>query len=287
MAKAKKLTLNDVIDIVNAEDNAQVQSHAVIEETPALLVNTSGNLVDTNNVLRSASLVKNNITYPSPEVLLRPVIDILGSAVEIRCNGENEIEIAHGENNYKAFERFNVIAKFPVDDEIFYEVGCLVALDLTVPKIKVYSGAVVNACLNLTIYGHDTCVKFDLNSNNAVDTVKSCLQDIAVKIEKTKEIIARLKLVHLTESITKRFVGALSIGNASERSAYGANFLSQGVALISEESSKYYYKQTNFNAWLLYNAFTENIKKANIFDVADKSRDFYKLIANNTDLMQD
>ena len=277
---AKKLVQTE---IQTEESNLTISESGNL--TPA--INTQpivGSIIDEMNVLNSSSLVKNNTTYATPRQLIEPLIIHLNGAQEVRCSGSDELEIINNEISYKAFQRFNVIAKFPVDEEFFYEVGVLVALDLQVPKIKVYSGAKIAACLNLSLFGHDTCSKFDLNANSVNDTIIATIMNLGEKIAKTKETISRLKNVELSNSTVEQFVGAIALGNSSTKNNFGTNYLSQGIALISDPMNKYYYKQDNYSAWKFYNAFTENIKKANIFDMADKAKDFYSLVVNNTSL---
>ncbi len=57
----------------------------------------------------------------------------------------------------------------------------------------------------------------------------------------------------------------------------GTNEILAGVKLFSDETNKYYYKNPGFNAWNLYNSFTEYYgKKVNFFEVPDKTRDLFE-----------
>lgn len=278
MSKAKKTTTATETALATID---QIETVAPIQQMP--LINPL--VIDDNGVLQSSSLIKNGIVYPAPAAVINPIIAMFGNASEIRATGENEIEIVSADVKYTAFQRFNVIAKFQVDEEFFYEVGVLFALDLQVPKVKVYSGPVVRACLNLSVFGSDTLAKFDLTSNSMLDTVAVCVQTIAHRMTEARNTILKLKSVSLTPEITEKFIGAMSFNCVSSRSQFGNNYFNEGVKLLANDKSKYYYKQENFNAWLFYNAFTENIKKSSIFDMADKSKDFYSMVLNATNFL--
>lgn len=260
-------------------NTAQVQEAEVISEVlaaapPAPQV---ANVIDNENILQSHSLVRNGIIYPNPRSVIMPVIEILNTAQEIRVTGENALEIDNNGSKQIAFQRFNVIGNFAVDEEYSYEVGMLAALDLSVPKVKVYTGASIRACLNLSLFGHDNVTKFDISNAGTIDLIRLHLQDIGNKIARTREVINRLKSIRMDAVSVQQALGKILMENNTTRNAFGSTNVLKGTELLANPDSKYYHAQEGFNAWLFYNAFTENLKKSTVFDMADKSADFFRL----------
>ncbi len=253
----------------------EVIAPEVLPAAPVIITN----IVDEKGALQSHSLKRKGITYPSPQELLSG-ISLLQGASSIEVKAESEIEITNGTQNNIAYQRLYAIANYNVDEDINYKVGILVALDLTSPKIKVFSGAEVKACLNEMVFNFDTCEKYDLQSDKTLETIQNTVSKIQQRIEAAKRVILQLKSTPLNTEQVETLIGKMYIKNLSSFSNFGNDFFKKGVDQIADPKNKYYYNVPNFSAWHLVNAFTENIKVASIFDRAEKSKDALKLMNN-------
>lgn len=231
---------------------------------------------DPNNVMESAQLKKKGITYPTPKEIFKD-LDLLTGADSISLQGDLPLILVNG-SEQTAYQRASLLATWKVDDEISYEMGILYALDLQIPKLKVFSGHHVHACLNQHVMGFDTMSKFDLTSNDVTGTIRNTIIDIQNRIDKTKEFIKRAKALTIDPKQFPEIIGRMTINNVSKSDTFGSTFYNYGLKMLCDPNSQYYYKQDGFSLWQFMNAFSENIKKANFFDIPDKSRDCMKQI---------
>jgi len=281
MAKAKKVT-----EPIKSENEIPVIKENQLQEEQKTEQDFLQRVVinDVNNVFESKRYVKGFTQFPTPKELLQPVLDIahLLNVDSIHLVGENVIKNANdnGDENI-SFGRLNMITRFAIDEEMFYEVGLLVALDMAVPKVKVYRGAKVKACLNLCVFGEEDIITFDVNEGMNIDVIKSYLESATNKIQEVISIVKRMKEIPVLSGDVHKVIGHLFMKTIEETKTSGTNAILSGVNYLTDSTSKYYYKQDGFNLWLLFNAFTEYFeagKKTKLYDIPEKVKEFFIML---------
>ncbi|MDF2188944.1 hypothetical protein [Paraflavitalea sp. CAU 1676] len=287
-AAAARQTAKPVLSVVNFENvdfsNSQnapaVTSQAeVLPPAPAAIV-----LQDDQNVMQSKRYVRGIVEYMSPAEILEPVLQLLRqTSGKLILTGTNELTNANADSSLNvSYGRLNLVARFEIDAEVFYEIGVLIAYDLQIPKIKIYSGAKVSACMNLCVFQADDVVKFDITNGVNLQMVQTFLTQLTERIANVSRIVQRLKGVPISPEAMDTLIGRMLIKTTEKKLAHGTTSILSGLDTMTDDRSKYYYKQPNFNAWLFYNAFTEYMeKRVNFFDIPDKARDVFSLISEN------
>lgn len=262
-----------------AQTEIVVTNTAAAEITPVLF-EKSYELTDEQKVLNSKRYIRSGyLTYASPSEILKPLFDVIPEGAKISIKGSHEIanQNEDGTENI-AFGRFMAILHYNINSEISYEVGLMAALDLGKPYLKIFRGARVHACTNLSIFASDDIVKFKLGNGFNQEIIQNYITSVSAKIEEVKEIVTRLEALTIAPEAVEQIVGAMLKKTIEDKTYNGINSVTSGTQLLLSADSKYYYKQENFNGWKLFNAFTENFSKTNFFDIPEKTRDVYQLL---------
>lgn len=273
-AAATVQTANSALSVVHFEE-VNVPTNTT-QPTSAITVN------DPKDVMNSKRYVKGGAEYKSPGEILQPVIELLAkTSGTLTLTGGNEQSNANTDGSLNvSYGRLNLVACFTIDKDLFYEIGVLIAFDLQIPKIKIYRGAKVSACLNLCIFEADDVVKFDITNGVNTTLVETYLGQLTARIEKVGQLVTRLKGIQITPVQLEAALGKMMVRTSEDKLAHGTTTILSGIETMTDEKSKYYYKQENFNAWLFFNSFTEYMnKRVNFFDIPDKARDIYSLIS--------
>lgn len=238
---------------------------------------------DPSNVLNSKRYMKGLIGYQSPQEIFAPVFELLKKLnCKISLQGDSIVKNQNEDGTENiAYGRLNITARYEISEEIFYEIGVLAAFDLGIPKLKIYRGARTSACLNLNIWGADDIQKFDVSQGIEISSVNNYIRSISIKIAETKKFVDDLKAVKIPQENLATIIGLLTLKTIEGKTANGINSITSAINLLTDEKSKYFYKQENFNAWLLYNSLTEGYnEKVSFFDIPEKSFQTFKLIKN-------
>jgi hypothetical protein len=238
-------------------------------------------VIDPEDILNSKRYLKGAIEYPAPSELLRPAIEALGrTGGRMTLTGSHEAANRNTDGTTNtAYGRLNLICRYEIDNEMWYEVGVLVAYDMNVPRVKVYRGMKVSACLNLCIWGAEDMVKFDLSAGMNLEIIGQYITSVTAQIERSREIVQRLKGIEIQQNLMGQIIGKMLLHTIEQKAANGTTPILKAADMFSDSKSKYYYKQEGFNAWQLYNGFTEYFaEKVNFFDIPEKTRDTYKLL---------
>lgn len=243
-------------------------------------------LEDTKGVLTSKGYMKGMIEYASPAKMLSGTIDVMRrlniDGCKLRLDGEAEQKNinADGSKNV-SFGRLNLIAEFDIDEDTHYEIGVLIALDLSQPRIKIFRGARVRACNNLCVWGADDIIECKFVEGVNHNFVENMLLNAALHIEKSISIIQALKAMPVTPVQVEALVGRIIYRTESEKKLCGTTSVLYGVKLMVDPKNKYYAARTGFNGWDFYNACTEYFDgKVSAFDIPEKSRDLYTLLTS-------
>lgn len=271
----------------NSDKNKGIEVLPIIEElqnSPEIIIPIF-QLQDEKNVLQSKSFKRGGVTYDSPSALLQPVLNSFYNfpSLELTLTGENENTNVNADGSENtSFGRLNLVSKFEIDDNVFYEVGLLAALDLGTPVIKIYRGAKVRACLNLCIFSSEDTVSFKLADGINHELVGAYLASVVAKIQEAKDIIQGLKGVLIAPELLPQIIGGIVLDSSKKEATNGTNSVLNGIRLLLDSKSKYYHLQNGFNAWDLFNAFTEYFApKCSVFDIPEKTRDMYKILRAN------
>lgn len=278
VTKAKKtVNSNDLSVSPSSMQGSPLGSDITIDSQPLPSL-----IIDEDGILQSKRYVRNGMQFSTPTEFLQPIINIVGQFehTELVLTGENKTENANADGSINiSYGRLNLVTKFNVTDELFYEVGLLIALDLGQPKIKLYRGAKVRACLNLCIFQKDDVIEFKITDGVSLEMVQTYLTSVAAKISEVNRIVSSMKEIIILPSQLEQIIGHLVVNTKNNNTKNGTSSILSAVDLLLDDKGKYYYKQPNFNLWLLYNACTEYFGgKTAFFDVPEKTRDFYLML---------
>jgi hypothetical protein len=237
---------------------------------------------DPTNILHSKRWVTGNVQYPSPIEIFTPMYELLKSTGgELMVMGEDETKNAEADGTENiSYGRMKLTAKYKIDTEVFYELGFLVALDLTHPKMKIYRGAVTQSCLNLNVFGSDDVVKFEIAQGFNVDIAQNYISSVTKKIKESVDRVNEMKGMLIPQDKLERLIGKMTMDTIKDKLPHGVTVINQAVGMFTDKNNKYYAGQENFNAWLLYNALTENNNRKSAFDIPEKSLSTYELVSS-------
>lgn len=237
---------------------------------------------DPTNILNSKRWVTGQVQYPSPIEIFTPMYDLLKTTGgEIMIAGEDETKNAeaNGTENI-SWGRMKLTAKYQIDQELFYELGFLVALNLQHPKLKIYRGAVTQSCLNLNVFGSDDVVKFEIASGFNVEIAKNYIGSVVERIKLAVDRVNEMKSMLISQPDLQRIVGKMTLDTIEEKLPHGVQAITQAAGMFVDKNNKYWAGQEGFNAWQLYNALTENNSKKSAFDIPEKSLSAYELVSS-------
>ena len=175
-----------------------------------------------------------------------------------------------GEVNFDDIVYNRVWIQAVLPDEYAYEnhkrvMSMLYALDTRKPVVKIYTGALNMACLNLCVFNPDALNVAELEPTTAInyspinllmgmnDTIKSTLEKLDKMIFNRNEIYEDLGL-WIDRCITSKFnsgFGTVKIAESAPVNVY--------KDLFYNEDSNYYTKGEEVDGFTVYNAFTDLI----------------------------
>ena len=175
-----------------------------------------------------------------------------------------------GEVNFDDIVYNRVWVQAVLPDEYAYEnhkrvMSMLYALDTRKPVVKMYTGALNMACLNLCVFNPDALNVAELEPITAInyspinllmgmnDTIKSTLEKLDKMIFNRNEIYEDLGL-WIDRCITSKFnsgFGTVKIAESAPVNVY--------KDLFYNEDSNYYTKGEEVDGFTIYNAFTDLI----------------------------
>jgi hypothetical protein len=238
-------------------------------------------ITDTQNILQSKRFVKGGIEYKSPLEILEPCIKLLSTTGgNLHLTADKEQSNANQDSSInRSFARLNLVSHYEIDSEMFYEIGVLIAYDLQIPRVKVYRGIKVAACTNLCIFKSDDMVKFDISAGINEEQVQAFIIGLTEQIAEARRIVQRLKALPITPETMQNIIGRMMLGTKEQNLMNGTTSILRAVDLLTDSKSRYYYQQRDFNAWQLFNSFTEYFgEKVNAFDIPEKTRDTFHLL---------
>ena len=175
-----------------------------------------------------------------------------------------------GEVNFDDIVYNRVWIQAVLPDEYAYEnhkrvMSMLYALDTRKPVVKIYTGALNMACLNLCVFNPDALNVAELEPTTAInyspinllmgmsDTIKSTLEQLDRMTFNRNEIYEDLGL-WIDRCITSKFnsgFGTVKIAESAPVNVY--------KDLFYNEDSNYYTKGEEVDGFTIYNAFTDLI----------------------------
>ena len=176
----------------------------------------------------------------------------------------------NGEVNFDDIVYNRVWIQAVLPDEYAYEnhkkvISMLYALDTRKPVVKIYTGALNMACLNLCVFSPDALNVAELEPTTAInyspinllmgmnDTIKSTLEKLDKMTFNRNEIYEDLGL-WIDRCITSKFnsgFGTVKITESAPINVY--------KDLFYNEDSNYYTKGEEVDGFTVYNAFTDLI----------------------------
>ena len=175
-----------------------------------------------------------------------------------------------GEVNFDDIVYNRVWIQAVLPDEYAYEnhkrvMSMIYALDTRKPVVKMYTGALNMACLNLCVFNPDALNVAELEPTTAInfspvnilmgmtDTIKVTLEKMSRKTYTRESIYEELGL-WIDRSITAKYntgFGTVKIAESAPVNVY--------KSLFYEEDSNYYVKGDEVDGFTVYNAFTDLI----------------------------
>jgi hypothetical protein len=176
----------------------------------------------------------------------------------------------NGEVNFDDIVYNRVWVQAVLPDEYAYEnhkrvMSMLYALDTRKPVVKMYTGALNMACLNLCVFNPDALSMAELEPKTAInfspvnilmgmsDTIKATLEKLNKITFSRNEIYEELGL-WIDRCITAKFnsgFGTVKIAESGPVNVY--------KSLFYDEDSDYYTKENEVDGFTIYNAFTDLI----------------------------
>ena len=228
------------------------------------------------DLLESKAYIKSGITFKTPKQLLEPFLDKISKYTDkfiIKTSGK-VINANEDESINTAYGRVLLQTDFSADelDGMYKNVGVVYALDGMKPIIKTYTGTIVSACTNMTIFNAEHVFSDNLLSGS--NRPLEYLQEYLTGMEKTLDNYRKIKQNLISQVYSKEDVqetlGALleySIKNKS----LGTTAVVSGAKALYDNSSKYFFEKET-TAWNVYNSITQYItEKSDIIDTPSKT----------------
>lgn len=212
--------------------------------------------------------------YFSTEAYVAPFIERMSKLTDnfiIQAKPADQISLTkEGGINFDdvIYNRVNIEAVLP--EEYAFEghkqvIGFVYALDTRKPVVKLYTGAIRSACLNLAVFNPSALSVQGLEPETAINYsfLKQCMtmtEDIGVHLRKLSDMeFTRYECFTqlgkwVDNCITKKFVtdfGTVKLTESLPIEAY--------KSLFYEEKSPYYTQEDVVNGFDVYNAFTDLI----------------------------
>lgn len=233
--------------------------------------------------------------FPHPCQLVDPFLNVIerlgGSITYEAVKGSENLNQDTEERNI-AFSRLAVKVKMPEEysivandlnfNHLYGEIGFVYGFDTQKPTMKVYRGARVSVCTNLSVFGADnlTEVLFTSSHKTLFDNVRRYVDTSIQDNEKIKEIIDELSGTLYVGTELNELIGRIH-RESVKITRLGVTPICDAVKYLSDSKSRYYAQNDTASGWIVYNAMTESIKRCNILDEASKSLLLERIFLNN------
>lgn len=208
------------------------------------------------------------------EAYVKPFFDRMSKYTEefiINVKPADQISLTpSGEVNFDDIVYNRVWIQAVLPDDYAYEnhkrvMSMIYALDTRKPVVKMYTGALNMACLNLCVFNPDALNVAELEPTTAInfspvqtlmgmtDTIKVTLEKVSKMTFNRTEIYEELGL-WIDRSITAKYnsgFGTVKIAESAPVNVY--------KSLFYDEDSKYYVQGDEVDGFTVYNAFTDLI----------------------------
>jgi len=208
------------------------------------------------------------------EAYVKPFFDRMSKYTEefiINVKPADQISLTpSGEVNFDDIVYNRVWIQAVLPDDYAYEnhkrvMSMIYALDTRKPVVKMYTGALNMACLNLCVFNPDALNVAELEPTTAInfspvqtlmgmtDTIKVTLEKVSKMTFNRTEIYEDLGL-WIDRSITAKYnsgFGTVKIAESAPVNVY--------KSLFYDEESKYYVQGDEVDGFTVYNAFTDLI----------------------------
>jgi hypothetical protein len=238
-------------------------------------------------ILESKAYYKpgSGIEFKTPEVYLSKTLDKLSKYTDkfnVKVAGSVTNVNEDGSTN-TAYGRVLIEPDFSNTDKMYKTVGFLYALDIQRPVVKVYTGSIVTACTNLCIFNAEHLFEasiMDGGFDKSYDILDTYLENMGKTLGEYYAIKENLEAQLLPEKEINTYLGKL-LEFGIKNSFIGTTPIVQaGKELYSADSKYYIGKDKITSKWNIYNAITDNLKKADIKDAASKVLKISNFILN-------
>ena len=220
-----------------------------------------------------ATIIKGNEFFTT-KAYAEPFLDRMSKYTEefiINVKPADQISLTKdGEVNFEDIVYNRVWIQAVLPDEYAYEnhkrvMSMLYALDTRKPVVKMYTGALNMACLNLCVFNPDALNTAELEPQTAInfspvqtlmgmeDTIKSTLDKLSKKTYHRNDMFEELGL-WVDRCITAKYnsgFGTVKIAESAPINVY--------KDLFYDEESDYYVQGEEVDGFTVYNAFTDLI----------------------------
>jgi hypothetical protein len=190
--------------------------------------------------------VKQGITYQTPKQLLDPFISKMSKYTDkfIVKTSEKVTNANEDESINEAFGRVLIQTDFSGNDMdgMYKNVGVVYSVDSLKPIIKVYTGTIVSACTNMTVFNADHVFSGDLGAGTGRPL--DYLDEYLTGMEKTLDAYRATKAHLLGDIYSKErvhdFLGGL-LEFSIKNKALGTTAVMSAAKSLYDNSSKYYF----------------------------------------------
>lgn len=241
--------------------------------------------LDLNLLLKGKATKIKNKEYFSTEQYITPFLDRMSKYTNdfiIQAKPADQISLTpEGDINYEdaIYNRVNIEAVLP--DEYCYEghkqvVGFVYALDTRKPIVKIYSGGLRCACLNLTVFNSNALSVQELEPEKAIDyTFLNRCMDLNNKITSILQMLSGLEITR-SQMYNELGMQIDRCINYKFHNNFGTIKLSESLPievykdLFYNDKSEYYTTDNSTSGFNVYQAYTDIICNGKSRDLVNR-----------------
>jgi len=244
-------------------------------------------MIELNDLIDSKIYVKNNVSFMPAKDIIDPWLNAISYADQsvriavqnpvINENKEGSTNAAYPRYLVEVFDGMN-----PQNSSEYGVQGIIVAMDNTMPIIKLYSGMNAKACTNLSIWGADY-----VYTQNLLTDLKPVWKTARKYFEEATHKYMDSNIAHsiLSLEIDNNQVNRL-LGDMLRKAQFnklGTGPIVQAAKRLSDKNSSYYFNpKESTTLENVYQSITQSLTNSNeIITIPEKTLLVYDMIRNN------
>lgn len=214
---------------------------------------------------KSEKYVTESATYNEPKYYIEQFLSKMPvMPLELTGLATNKIEVVDNLHSYShiAYPRYKIEARLSnvtIEGKDYQNIiGMIIALDLQMPRIKIYSGINASSCLNLHIFNaehiyEESLTNANLNSWSMLNKFSDALED---KITSYSKEIEKLSYKEFDNYGVNQLLGSLLTDRSKDK--VQSTIVVQASKLLTKRASDYYFTESTTGMNIL-GALTQSI----------------------------